>query len=362
MAFEQVSATVRATELALMRNLFLKDPNSVLPRHVMDFSRWPTSGANVRYVRADASGGGDGTTDVSGGATGAWTMAEFLAAQGGLSDYSRVYVNGAFNNVVVILTRANLLLDLRSSGTSLSCSKRFTLNNFTSTGINGEYKLTGADVANQVYTRFTGNKTRYIGLNPSDAGCRPTGTFTSGSQNLSLTNLHRALEIGDVVATSTAAGGLALSTPYYVVSIVVPESNGAQTVTISATLGGPAITFSSNSGAGHYFWSLFNGRFGVPIPGSLGEGEYAYAQWEDAIYMKPRSGDTEWHYRGANSDTTSHCITVAADNINILGGELHSAINFCVNVLTGGSRCGVWGTVMRSSGEGYIYALLVNPI
>lgn len=67
-----------------------------------------------RYVRADAAGGGDGTTDTNSGANGAWTFAEAIAA-GGASAGMKVIVKGAHGAYTRTVTSSDVVTNAGST-------------------------------------------------------------------------------------------------------------------------------------------------------------------------------------------------------------------------------------------------------
>lgn len=318
--YSGVSVDRRIGRFNALRAAALAAPMGIRLRGLDVANYW--AGA-VRYVRpgGTSTGPGGGLSNTDGGA---WSLAEFLAQQGTLSPYTRVVFEGRFFGANAVVTADQIALDLREA----EITHGAVVTGWVDTGVNGEFKVSGAAVANQTYLTISEDARRMEGLSATSTG--------SGLGRLALVSVDTSndwvrlgagytLVDGDKITLVTGVvAGLTIGTLYYVVDAQAP--NGAeQDVGLSLTPGGAKIDLTDAGTGNRFFFSDFSGRKGIPVAGALQPGQFAYVPWEDAIYIKPTSGTPDAHeYIVSQTPSNLPCVDIRGDGTIAVGGLIHT--------------------------------------
>lgn len=264
---------------------------------------------------------------------------------------------GVPNGAVVFYT----ILDVNQSecgwGVYNSSAGTLTRNPVTSTNSNAAINMTSAAVViisaptSQYVEALFADRTYYVATTGSDSSTglpnanRATATFTNGSANIGWT--AHGLSVGNVVYFTNSGGGLPTNftsgQPYYVVSVV-----DANTITVSATGGGGAITAgSAGSGTqtGQQVLPFLTIQKGIDVAVSVNGLTFNMTiQVADGTYtasnsLKSYVGAGTWLLKG-NSTTPANCVvsTTSANcflGVNVLGAWWIDG--FKVQTTTGGS-------------------------
>lgn len=321
----------------------------------------PYFSAATRYVRPDglSTGAGGGLANT---VADAWNLAEFLTHQGSLVAYTRVVFTGTFENAVATVTASNLLIDARNA-TVVSAAR---VTSWVDTGINGEWKISGATVSSQVYLCLTEDGIILEGLSGSQGG--------DGVARLSLTavdtvndriTLSVGWEIrnGDKIGLVTGAlTEIAIGTTYYVVD-AQPFAASSQEIGLSLTPGGAKIDLTAAGAGNRYFFTDYSGRNFVPVQGALQPGQFAYCPWEDAIYMRPTTGTPAQHtYYLSQTPSRAAAFSLWGSNTYVLGGFIHTNSRGLAVVEGGAVKSGFLGSTIYSAEDPLVFDTATHPV
>ena len=368
MAFEQVNKTARIRQIEQLRAAFLLAPNSIVPKSYFDFNQFFGSGLR-KYVRSDADGAGDGSTNNVGGATGAWTVTQANAAA--ITAFTWVQYTGSFTNSQIVANNANVLHDCRNV-TSFTKSVAVPSTQWVATGVNGEYKTTAVFDNTKRFCTVFEDTNRMDGLNNAYSATNlqivnpATGLLTYGADTIMVKSFAYQFNPGDIVALVTADWSpLVRNTPYYVVACTAPyvvsnvnyvDMKISSSPSLTPTITPPAWSVTQR------LWSLYNSAtssrvHGVPVPGQLAPGEYAFTAWESSLtaYMKPSSGTVSNHsYTLAVTTAADAPIKLDAVNCHILGGNFWGTTSDGCTITVNANGSGIWGALIHSCNDGVI--------
>lgn len=257
------------------------------------------------------------------------------------------YMSGTFEQAAY--DSIGKIIDITQNGTTIdlwtnSCVVRgYTGTAWTAAG-NGEYYTTAKSTS--AFIRLTEDGIIMIGVNAHDleasrmrilsSAVDPTNTITYVA--------YRTPEVGDTIYLIGAAqGGLSNAVEYFITSTTqlfpLPGATNPEyyEIQVSTTAGGAAVVITADlTGADAHFFSLANGRFTDPVPGSLEPGQYAYAPHEARLYMRPSSGTPDDHvYTYNQSNTDPELIRAGGLGVTgalIIGGEFYGGLKSAINL------------------------------
>jgi hypothetical protein len=365
MAFENVSSANMRRGLDKARAAFLANPLKRTSNFPINFAYWFQASTPIRYCRDDAVGGGDGTTNVAGGGTGAWTFTEATAAvltAGTMPANGRLVFTGTnFVNTNITIEKNDILLDCRDCVFSGGARQTGALPG----AVAGEYYFTLS--SNDSWFQFTEDQVRFNAYNGNSTNGRITYSSVA-AEVLTVTGVNNQPVEGDIwgVATSSIPG-LSTGTVYYCSN---PSVNTTGTVTMrlgTSRTGSPGawtttglVTGLTAPGASKYLWTLYSDGYtrrydDIPAPGLLkAPGDAAFAPWENRMYFKPYGGDSpsSHTYDLKIGSGSANNFTITGANTHVLGGTMYCAIS-TVLYHTGATATGsgYWGCIAKA-GEG----------
>lgn len=287
--------------------------------------------STVRWCTPAGAGAKDGTSLAN-----AFGRTELNTALATLAS-AHVYLFGtfepaAYNSAGPLLGPVvgdNVRLDAATYGATM---RGFSGLSWTASGVNGEYWA--AVDRGQARFRLTEDGERMWCTNAWDAASSRmlVTAMDAGADTLTLT-IFKELEVDDPIDWMGDTNyGLTESTAYYVKTATAPSGSPvSQTITLSTTPGGSTVDLTGTLSGNRYMWSLFGGRYGDQVPGSLAAGAAAYSSREGRIYIKPSSGTPAEHvYTFWQTGSSSYLLLIAdaagtCSNAEIIGGDWYGA-------------------------------------
>lgn len=321
--------------------------------------------ATARWCTPAGAGAKDGTSLAN-----AWGRAELNTALATLTG-AHVYLSGtfepaAYNSAGPLLgpiVGDNVRLDAATYNATL---RGYSGLSWTASGVNGEYWA--AVDRGQARFRLTEDGERMWVTNAWDAASSRMAVtaMDAGANTLTLT-IFKELVVDDPIDWMGGTNyGLTESTAYYVKTATAPSGSPvSQTITLSTTPGGSTVDLTGTLSGSRYMWSLYGGRYGDPVPGSLAAGAAAYSSQEGRIYIKPSWGTPADHvYTFWQTGSSSYLLLIAdaagtCSNAEIIGGDWYGAGAagiFIGNTSAQGYAAGtkVYGARVRGCEQGII--------